>query len=64
MCNIVGQKCTGNAYSNTDNDQLIQTAKESIISSFSNFLRNHAFLFLITFSWSDNLHLITDDTQP
>ena len=37
MCNIVGQKCTGNAYSNTDNDQLIQTAKESIISSFSNF---------------------------
>lgn len=35
-------------------DQLNQTAKEYVVSSFSRCLRNHVFLFVIIFSWSVN----------
>ena len=37
--------------SDTDTNQLIQTAKEHVISSFSKYLRNHVFLFAIIVSW-------------
>jgi len=37
--------------SDTNTNQLIQTAKEHVISSFSKYLRNHVFLFVIMFGW-------------